>query len=1262
MNPFIQKSILILCLPVLMSAALPAAAQLPAFKSRNTDMCLGQHHFTEQDLLWLSSQAYPDVKGSLNPDGEGFGYLAWKMINHPNVGQGANLGFSLPAELGMSFQPKKMFGFTFPGSDQIGNALNGFGLVIIAGQLVEDIATDNPQLQINLAKNSANWTIGFSKMFSQTMKISSIAVQLFDYTLNELGNAALKGQKQLWYNAYANYFDTEYGHHAADMPKWDLLIERNGGNMKQALDNMHKEFWGDPFRDSFKKQKYIWGNAEPSDAVKIEVRDTYLQGMLPTLVNYYRGQQNKARAAAVLKANSTYNEMVEFMDRKIVFSGKVTSASGRPLAGVSVSLYGTPPVLSNAKGEFRDVFRMCELIPELKLSNNKILASAYYAPDPSQPPRVKTLSRGLTVGFMAGSDTIDSVQDRLDFVFTTDDWIELTLRPQNVELEGGGVTNLTAVCLREDGQSVDVTAEVEWRSDKDAVARVENGRLTAGQGKGTATILATRTKDGVTLTSNPCQVFVKIRREVDRLTIQPATVEIQSNGQAPIQAAALFNDGTINHVTIDPECTWSSHPPTLQVTPQGRLQAGAAVWGAPDHTLTATYTFRGKTVSASIPVRLLSTEKAVELKLNKTEVVMGTNENVGLKATALIGKGTATYPADVTTQVVWTVSDNAIITQTAGGVIVSGGQEGYCGVKAEFRPPNSPALQALCKVTVVDKNRPLPPPDFSIDPKDDPHPAGEKITFRSQLPATSTPLDLIWYLDGMEIPDQSEVTHLFQSPGAYSIRFFVRDPITGKSDAVVKTIHVETPPEEAVSIEFSPETNVYPIGSTVGLVAKAKKLNPQTEYRWVVAGEFIGEGARGVKHTFTEGGEYEIKLGLRRGSNFDEETIARTLVVGEAAIDTLGRLRNRFEARGAPVNLEILSSYWVGGKGEWSTPTPFNGGAIGPVDHYVLHVGDQADGYNSGFLVWAPKGRNELLYRVFHFRWPDRLTHDRRDPHGFIHQDGRLDLHNKTLVPNSVDFTRKASRLCEVEWRTSDESVCRARIGKFRKTDQDAFSGLTDLGCEYDQTGWKSSPSGPHGSISPAADEWAAAGAFVVLSGSHKFDKRWFRPHGNEPDDPFYLNDENITQPARHSREEVMRQASIKQGTFKVRGDGCLVTYSRVKAGNGPKVKLVDTQSGQVFYPHWNDQTSQVMYQTRNWIYKDGQWDGAWTGNWVGMRSKLDPNRLNGRIFSGQIREFDVLIEQTWYSREFAAPSEIEYELWFFPREGGGVKIDRQLP
>lgn len=387
------------------------------------------------------------------------------------------------------------------------------------------------------------------------------------------------------------------------------------------------------------------------------------------------------------------------------------------------------------------------------------------------------------------------------------------------------------------------------------------------------------------------------------------------------------------------------------------------------------------------------------------------------------------------------------------------------------------------------------------------------------------------------------------------------------------------------------------------------------------------------------------------------------VTTGETGIGTLGRERNRFEARGAPGNLEILSSYWKGGTAEWSTPVTFNGGSIGPADHHILYTGEQADGYNTGFLVYAPRGNNRLEFKVFHFSWADA---EGRKPHGTVHYSGQIDLHNKTLIPVSPRFTRQASRLCEIEWRTTDGSSCRASLSMYKKGGTVLHEGYKDLGCEEgvyknDLEGWKTKHTGPHGSFCPKADQWSTSGGgFVAMSGSHSFDRHWFRLSGSTPEGPYYMNGEDTKSPPRHSLAEVTQNAKIKQGTLTVRGPGALAYYFRRKSAS-PNISLSDTNTGQRFHPQTGG--DQTMYQARNWVFKDGRWDGEWIGDFRGNVNDLYGDRpMSGWVPAGQIKTLDVFIEQGWYFvggvAGFGAPSEIEYELWFFPREGGGIRVE----
>ncbi len=209
-----------------------------------------------------------------------------------------------------------------------------------------------------------------------------------------------------------------------------------------------------------------------------------------------------------------------------------------------------------------------------------------------------------------------------------------------------------------------------------------------------------------------------------------------------------------------------------------------------------------------------------------------------------------------------------------------------------------------------------------------------------------------------------------------------------------------------------------------------------------------------------------------------------------------------------------------------------------------------------------------------------------------------------------------------------------------------------------DGTRWKTQHTGSHASICPKADQWSTSGGgFMVMSGAHRFDKHWFR-FGGSPEGPYYLNGEDKKSPPRHSLAEVTQHVKIKQGTLTVRGPGALAYYFRRK-GTSPHISLSDTNTGQRFHPQTGG--DQTMYQARNWVFKDGKWDGAWIGDFRGNVNDLYGDRpMGGWVPAGQIKTLDVFVEQGWYSvggtSGFGAPSEIEYELWFFPREGGGVK------
>jgi len=234
------------------------------------------------------------------------------------------------------------------------------------------------------------------------------------------------------------------------------------------------------------------------------------------------------------------------------------------------------------------------------------------------------------------------------------------------------------------------------------------------------------------------------------------------------------------------------------------------------------------------------------------------------------------------------------------------------------------------------------------------------------------------------------------------------------------------------------------------------------------------------------------------------------------------------------------------------------------------------------------------------------------------------------------------------------------------ETDEDKEDGQTEEGDteEKDSTdtaGWQTEQKGSSSSISPKAGQWSSTGGgFKIMSGSHRFDKHWFRRTFGAKD-PFYLHPENFDLPPSHSHSDVMNEVKVKQGRITVKGPGHVALFIQRKGGP-VWVTLYDTSNGHRFHPQTGGDF--VMYKR---LYSKVAGDD-WSGQWKGSASDLYGDRpMNGRVPPDRTVTYDVTIEQGFYDninfrgREqgFGVPREIDYELWFFPKEGGGVKVEK---
>jgi plastocyanin len=296
-----------------------------------------------------------------------------------------------------------------------------------------------------------------------------------------------------------------------------------------------------------------------------------------------------------------------------------------------------------------------------------------------------------------------------------------------------------------------------------------------------------------------------------------------------------------------------------------------------------------------------------------------------------------------------------------------------------------------------------------------------------------------WYANGKRIGRGRSFTHTFVKIGSHTIKVRMISSDPRENATLERQVKIEYPRDFTVDFTFSPKLQsgaTYKVGDQVLFAEACKNIHNISEYRWYINGRYLESGSW-ASHSFSEKGRYDITLGIRKGSNFDELKRTRSLTVGEAGIGVLGRERNRFKARGGLDNLTVCSQYWVGGRAEWS-PECKTVSRIGAVDGYALCTGDQADGWNTGYLVYLKKGSRKLRFEVYYFnfvKWK-----------GYVNYSGSIPG-SACTDPDSISVSCHANAV-DVSWINADGGRCRTRIWKTRYAQYGHNFGVEQPVCD----------------------------------------------------------------------------------------------------------------------------------------------------------------------------------------------------------------------
>ncbi|WP_411503713.1 Ig-like domain-containing protein [Brevibacillus centrosporus] len=245
--------------------------------------------------------------------------------------------------------------------------------------------------------------------------------------------------------------------------------------------------------------------------------------------------------------------------------------------------------------------------------------------------------------------------------YAADEISRLVLSKNEVTLEMGDSTALTATAVYVSGKTEEVTITTDWTSQSPDIAAAYAGRITA-KAVGSTTVTATYMGKSVL-------VAVTVTKKVKALTLdkQSLNVQIDEDPAPQLKLTALYSDGASEDVTT--KADWSIDNTTIATVINGQVKGLSSGTGI----ITAKFGSQ----STAIPVNV---EIAHRLEPNKNQVslLLGGSEQITLRAIYPDGSDAP----DVAAKAEWS-SDNPAVADALKGKITAYGA-GKATVTAKY--------------------------------------------------------------------------------------------------------------------------------------------------------------------------------------------------------------------------------------------------------------------------------------------------------------------------------------------------------------------------------------------------------------------------------------------------------------------------------------------------------------------------------------------------------------------------------------------------
>jgi len=404
-------------------------------------------------------------------------------------------------------------------------------------------------------------------------------------------------------------------------------------------------------------------------------------------------------------------------------------------------------------------------------------------------------------------------------------------------------------------------------------------------------------------------------------------------------------------------------------------------------------------------------------------------------------------------------------------------QERLAKVKLGYRLIDAPARQANYAVNAVTDQSPsagtklfegsvvqlVINPDYKaqigmrIEPKKWTYRVGEPVTFIEETlhKKAGNSYRFVWWIDGKKVAEGERFTYRFKQPGDYTVMLDLISSDPTENDTMRRIVEVAesaggggvvggaTPEKAGIHITCSPAS--VKVGETVTCRVRLDNAAGVTQIRWYVADDFVTTG-KTLRTSFKEEGVYEIRVGLRKGSNFDEESAWVKVGVGRDA-HGIGNRVNRFKSVLEGRKLKVYMSYFIGGLGKWSDWKIVH--TISDVQKaWPMITAPQSDGYNTGYLFYVDS-YGAMRYRVYGMEFTRYGAKGRLIYSGTVPQSKGVE----EMAPVRIYYYGVRFR-----WQTADRKVCSAYLSKYDPSKSVSVgvsgnvylkAGLYDLTCKH---------------------------------------------------------------------------------------------------------------------------------------------------------------------------------------------------------------------